>query len=270
MRNLVAVHLFAIAFASVFIGAQVSSAPARNNPQIIVDLPENVASSNATVWYALWVQQHGRTGPVTRKSDVHQYVIDGAVEGRPAQHATIYVYAPTCRFGIYDFDLNGTEDVHLRFDCLRLPTRNIRGFILPREIPPDIFSKRAELNISGELEADWICSDVFRRAAGRGNGQGFAGSCLVPPIPLGRFGTLDPDDGGNFELSVPDFTKDPAFKGYAEDGSEPSFGLFELSLNDEQVGRSVGTIGESDIQSPRRGLEIKSKYPNPVVFERIH
>jgi hypothetical protein len=199
------------------------------------------------------------------------------VDGQPARSARIYIYAPGCQFKIYDFELNDASEFAQRFECVPLPTKVIRGFIPPMEIPLNFFSKRTELDISGELEANWICDNAFRQAAESGS-QGVAGSCFVPSIPLGKVGQLNPADGGNFELRIPDFTQDPVFGSQVHEPTTNhfgwtdlslDFGSIELSLKDEQVGRSVGTIDATDFSGPDHGLEILTEYPDLVVFTRV-
>jgi hypothetical protein len=237
--------------------AQIRTADDVKYPRIVVKLPENIASNKVAIWYLLQAQQ-GKTGPVTPQQNVRQYIITAGVGGQPAQSATIYVYSPGCQFQVYDFELSDKSDVEQQFECVALPKKSIHGFILPTEIPLNFFSQRTELDVSGELEANWICTDAFRRVGG-------GGSCGVPSIPLGKLGMLDPIDDGNFELIVPDFTKDPIFKSYAQ---QPAayVGFIELSLKDRQVGRTVGTLASTDIDSSKRGLDIEADYPDTVVF----
>jgi hypothetical protein len=237
--------------------AQVSTADVLKYPRIFVKLPENISSDKVAIWYLLEAQQ-GRKGRVKPQQNVRQYIINAGFGGQPAQSATIYVYSPGCQFQVYDFDLSDKSVVEQQFECVALPKKSIHGFILPTEIPLNFFSQPTKLDISGELAADWICSDVFRRVEG-------GGSCGTPSIPLGKVGMLDPSDGGNFELIVPDFTKDPIFTSHHQRSGAP-FGFIALSLKDRQVGRTVGTLALTDVDSPNRRLDIEADYPDPVVF----
>jgi hypothetical protein len=236
---------------------QVSTADVLKYPRIFVKLPENISSDEVAIWYLLKAQQ-GRTGRVKPQQNVRQYIINAGFGGQPAQSATIYVYSPGCQFQVYDFDLSDKSVVEQQFECVALPKKSIHGFVLATEIPLNFFSQRTKLDVSGELEADWICNDVFRRVEG-------GRSCGTPSIPLGKLGMLDPSDDGNFELIVPDFTKDPIFKSHHQRSAAP-FGFIALSLKDRQVGRTVGTLASTDIDSPKRGLDIEADYPDPVVF----
>jgi hypothetical protein len=267
--SIIAGLILTLGAARSYLFAQINTASAAH-PRIVLTLPDNLASDSVTVWYDLIMAKQSKTGPLKRQSNVRQYVVDAVIDGQPARSATIYIYAPGCQFKTYDFELNKTFDLAQRFECAPLATKTIHGFILPAEIPLSFLSKRTELDILGELEANWICNNAFLRAAERSGGQGVAGSCLVPSIPLGKVGQLHPADDGNFELKIPDFTQDPVFKSKADEPTNIDFGYIELSLKDEQVGRPVGTISASDFNSPEHGLEILTGYPDPVIFTRVH
>ena len=79
---------------------------------------------------------------------------------------------------------------------------------------------------------------------------------------LGTIGQLDPLDGGNFDITMPDFTRDPVFEKFARD-----FGVIQLSLKEKQIDHTVVTIKAAD--APELGLKIQSEYREPVVFTRI-
>lgn len=78
-------------------------------------------------------------------------------------------------------------------------------------------------------------------------------------------GKLDPADNGNFELTVPDFTRDPMFNANSSD-----FGFLILSLEDERVGSEIAVIAPTESHNDLHGLEIEADYPDPVVFTAIH
>jgi len=85
-----------------------------------------------------------------------------------------------------------------------------------------------KIDVVGDLDADWICS-FFLQPTG--------GSCLGSDVPLGILGTVDPADKGKFELTIPDFGRDPAFK-RAEWRSVPS--TIGMLLQDHKVEFPLG------------------------------
>jgi hypothetical protein len=237
--------------------AQITTAGAIKYPRIILKLPDNIASDTVTIWYFLMAQQ-GKTGPIKPQRNVRQYIITGAIAGQPARSATLYVYTAGCQFKVYDFGFSSNSDVEQWFECVPLPQKTIRAFIAPKEIPLASFSQQTDLVISGKLEAIWICGDAFRRVGG-------GGSCGVPSIPLGKVATLNPIEGGNFELTIPDFTEDPVFR-----SNSFNFGFLILSLKNERVECTVGAIVANGSNGSKRGLEIETDYPDPVVCAPIH
>jgi hypothetical protein len=200
----------------------------------------------------------GEVFPDQRLIHNRQYIITGAIAGQPARSATLYVYTAGCQFKVYDFGFSSNSDVEQWFECVPLPQKTIRAFIAPKEIPLASFSQQTDLVISGKLEAIWICGDAFRRVGG-------GGSCGVPSIPLGKVATLNPIEGGNFELTIPDFTEDPVFR-----SNSFNFGFLILSLKNERVECTVGAIVANGSNGSKRGLEIETDYPDPVVCAPIH
>ena len=148
-----------------------------------------------------------------------------------------------------------------QFVCEALPTRTVHGFVTPAEIPPSIVPGEKKLDIVGELEADWMCDFFLRQSEGAS--VGFVGSCLVPSVPLGCVGELDIANEGAFEITIPDFARDPLFKGSAE-GSDGVFGTIILAIRDKKVGRTLGAI--TVVSAPGSGLRVESDYADPIAF----
>jgi hypothetical protein len=71
--------------------------------------------------------------------------------------------------------------------------------------------------------------------------------------------------GGNFELTIPDFTEDPVFRSNSFD-----YGFLILSLENERVEGTVGAFVSTDSNGSKRGLQIKTDYPDPVVCAPVH
>jgi hypothetical protein len=105
--------------------------------------------------------------------------------------------------------------------CDSLASKTVHGFLPPAQKPSSAFPAERKLVISGELEPDWVCNFFLQQR--RGAAIIIAGSCLSAGIPLGKIGDLDPMDGGAFEMTIPDFTRDPLFNCT---GDVPRFGTF--------------------------------------------
>ena len=242
--------------------AQDTGWPTNTQPHIILKLPENIASDAVTIWRGV-MGESSKIGPVKRLPNAREYVIDVSIAGHPAQYAKIYVYSPGCQFKTYEVKLSGTAEVEERFACVPLPNKAIRGFLAPSKIPHSKSSNSEELDVTGELEANWICSDFFLRIADRSHSI-VGGSCFVPSIQLGGVGTLHRAAGGRFEITIPDFTQDPAFND-ARRKQVGDFDVIELALRD-RIGDILETIAAKDLDDGHGGLAIRSEYPDTVNF----
>ena len=239
--------------------------PAAAAPRILIELPDNLPSD--AVWIRYLLSGPGsRAAVAKREPNLRHYDIDAMIGGTPAQHAKIVVYAPGCQFKAYNIDLDGTSDISEHFECNSLPTKTVHGFLPPAQIPSSIFPAEKTLAISGELEPDWVC-DFFLQQR-RGAAVIMAGSCLGAGIPLGRVGDLDPANGGAFEITIPDFTGDPLFKGTDEIPRGGNFGVIELVIQDKRIGRVLGAI-KPENAGPESGLNVQNEYPEPVKFTTV-
>jgi hypothetical protein len=234
-------------------------------PRILVNLPDDIPSEATWIRYSLT----GRTSTgatVRREPNLRQYVINTTVGGIPAQYAKIVIYAPGCRFRIYNLELDGISDVSKQFECDPLSTKIVHGFLPPAQIPSSIFTAEKTLDVVAELAGDWVCEFFFQPP--RGSTIIMGGSCLGSAIPLGTVGEIDPAKGGAFEIAIPDFTRDPVFKGTGEIPRTGNFDVIHLGLRDKKVKRVLGAIKPDDAGT-ERGLNVQVEYPSPVMFTRV-
>jgi hypothetical protein len=230
--------------------------PPATAPRVTINLPDNVPANAVWIRYALYGKNGGRIergdtlklAPAVRHFDVVASL---------GEEARIVVYAPGCRFAVYDVTIEA--DVVEQFRCEPLPTKTVHGFINPKEIPSNAFSAGKRLDVTGYFTADWVC-DLFLQPR-RGDNIG-GGSCLGSGMRLGTIGQLDPVDGGKFDITMPDFTRDPVFEKFPK-----HFGVIQLSLKEKHIDRTMVAIKAAD--TPESGLNIQSLYRDPVVFTRI-
>jgi hypothetical protein len=194
------------------------------------------------------------------EGDSHEYVILRVrnAEGQP-ENVKIVLYSPGCEFKVFDLNLVGDSDVEKRFQCDPLPVKKLHAFIPVIEIPRTLYSAvDKRVDVVGELEAQWICS-FFLQPRG--------GSCLGSGVPLGTLGTISPADGGKFEITIPDFSRDPEFKSSSQ--RQGDINVIEMLLRDLRVGVALGAIQPKDSTSPIRGLKVQAEYPDPLVFTKL-
>jgi hypothetical protein len=257
--------LFFVGVAHSYAFTQVVGAPAATVPRIIIGLPNNILSD--AVWIRYVLSGPESSGAVVKQEpNLRQYAIDARVGVKPAQHAKIVVYAPGCQFKAYTLDLDRVSNTSAQFECDSLPSKTVHGFLPPAQIPSSAISAEKEFAISGELEPDWVCSFFLRQRRGAAIIEG--GSCLGVGIPLGRVGDLDPGKGGAFEITIPDFARDPLFNGTNDVPQVDNFGAIQLVLQDKKIGLPLGVIKPENAGS-ESGLNIEGEYPNPVKFTTL-
>lgn len=231
------------------------------SPRLVIKLPDNIAPDAVWIRYLVDREISGRKSPRLQVNS-REFVILRVrnSEGKP-ENVKVVMYSPGCEFKTFDLDLVGDADVEKQFQCDPLPTKTLRGFIPPGEPPHAIFWRvEKRLDIAGELEGDWICDFFLQTKQG-----GFAGSCLTSPLSLGMIGIVDPDEQGKFEITIPDFTRDPIFTQWKND-----FGIIEMGLRDKKVEMWLGAIKPKDSTSTRPGLAVQADYPDPIIFTRMH
>jgi len=255
--------LIVIVVADVFVFPQDASTPAAAWPRIFIELPDQPVSD--AVWIRYVLSEPGSTGAIVKtEPNLRRYVIDARIGTKPARHAKVIVYAAGCQFKTYAIDLDGASDISQHFRCDSLPSKTVHGFLPPSQIPSSrIFPNEKRIVISGEIEPDWICDFFLQQRLGPTVIAG--GSCLESGIPLGKIGELDPVNAGAFDITIPDFARDPLFKATGDTRQVGDFGEIVLILQDNRIGRTLGIIKPQNA-GQKSGLNIQSEYPNPMTF----
>jgi hypothetical protein len=252
-----------LALVPAFGFTQQTAAP--TGPKIVIELPRNIEPEKVWIRYILSGPDAGGRisgGETLKVEPNYRHSIPALYESVPARHARIVLYAAGCQFETYDLDLNGDSDITRTFHCDPLPTKKVYGFLNLKEFPTPLDPAEKKLDIEGHLDGAWICEYFFQP---RPDQTGSGGSCLGSTVPLGLLGELDPGDKGIFEVTIPDFTRDPVFDRFARGGK---FGVIELPLKEKKLGRGLATIKAED--SPELGLNVQAEYPDPVIFTRVH
>lgn len=223
-------------------------------PRIFIELPDNIPSESVWIRYAL--RGSGGTGAIVkREPNLRRYIIDSMVGVKAAREARIVVYAPGCQFKSYTIDMHAVSEVSEHFQCDPLPNKIVHGFLPPTEILSGKFMGEKKLAISGEIEPDWVCGFFLEQ---------IGGSCLGASIALGNVGELDPAGAGNFDITIPDFTRDPQFKITHGAPAFSNFGEIIFVLRDKTSRRTW--LIKPENAGPESGLNIENEYANPVEF----
>ncbi len=232
------------------------------------DLPARRYSARSRVDAIRHVRAGGQRGRISQGQRLKTepnfcHYISAVFGGAPARYAKIVIYVPGCQFAAYDLDLESRSDITQQFRCDSLPTKTVQGFIRPDRVPSNTYLAEKKLDIAAYEDGDWVCRFFFQPQPKAPNIQG--GSCLGSEIPLGTLGEIDPARDGNFEITIPDFTRDPEFDKFAERGK---FGVIDLALREKKIGRVLATIKPED--GPERGLNVQKEYREPLIFTTGH
>lgn len=239
-----------------------------NAPRIIILLPHDIRPEVVWVRYALYGPEGtgGRIseGDTLRAEPNFTHSIPAVFDGSPARYAKIVIYAPRCKFAIYDLDLGSGSDISQQFQCEPLGTKAIHSFLSPKEIPSNTYLIEKRLDVAAYLDGLWVCRFLLQMPRSS-RPQIEAGSCLGSEIPLGTVGEIDPGRGGRFDMTIPDFTHDPVFDKFEQRGK---FGVIELVLKEKKIGRVLATIKPEN--PSELGLNVQPAYHEPVIFTRVH
>lgn len=181
------------------------------------------------------------------------FILGGLCAGGLIHHAKVAMYASGCESKKFDLDLPSSE-VTKTIECSPLPNKTLRGFIPPDQIPRMYLNQDwvlREVQVSAYLETGWM--NDFLNGPGKHNED---------TIALRIVGVIDPAKHGNFEITIPDFSRDPSYISYSASGR--NYGLIKFRLVDE-TGRDRGAIVPLDGLEP--GLRIEPEYPDTVVFK---
>jgi hypothetical protein len=159
-------------------------------PRILIELPDNIPSD--AVWIRYLLSGPGNSGSAIAilkpEPSLRQYVINATFGDKPAAYAKIVVYARGCQFNTHTIEFDDASDVSKHFECDPLPGKIVHGFLPPAQIPSSISAEK-KLEISGELEPDWVCDFLLEQR--RDTDIIRVGSCLGASISLGGVGDLD-------------------------------------------------------------------------------
>jgi len=236
-------------------------------PRITIYVPGHIPAEVVWMRYAMYGQEGSGArisqGEMLKAEPNFRHYISAVFGGAPARYAKIVIYAPGCQFAAYDLDLESGSDITEQFRCDSLPTRTVHGFMRPGKIPSNTYLAEKKLDIAAYEDGSWVCRFFFQPRPEATIIQ--VGSCLGSEIPLGTVGEIDPARGGNFEITIPDFTRDPVFDKFGEHGK---FGVIDLALREKKIGRVLATIKPED--GPERGLNVQDEYRELLTFTTGH
>jgi hypothetical protein len=214
-------------------GEQKAKSQAQHTVRFVLSLPEEVRSDLVQIHYVAIRSGNGYAEVLRQPAKQNAYEL-----AEPAERVKVLAYLPGCQFEILELSAGMATTQPL--SCRPLRTVQLKGQIRNPEL---LAGKSAVLEVS--VVAQQIFGVVDRMFT----------TFSLPPSPI--------DSNGAFTLSLPDFTSDPAVKGW-EKGGEWQFAIRELGKSNV-----LARLRAADLDDEASGLAIRSSYQNVVKFTAV-
>jgi hypothetical protein len=205
-----------------------------------IRLPSGVPSEHFVIRYFITGAFGGFNGWVDQRRGLPVYRVNTVYQGKPATHFKAILYAPGCAIQTISVALSETSARSYDFACYRLPSIPLNGKLTRTE---RLRGKVVEIRVN--YVAYWAHAFF-------GISDGF-----VTTIPVG---VASPDENGDFTVSLPDFSQD-------ELASAPDHpGVFQFWAREKTTGNLIAELVPAETKARFGSLEIKSEYPQDLVF----
>lgn len=216
-------------------------------------LPNEVSLDNVAAEYVLFgpFGDHEGTAPV--KPDERLVEINPFVDDQLAGKLKVFIWVPGCEIRTFSVAIPQDPGVGQAFTCKPLGTVRLTGRVIDMDL-----LRPAEIQV--DYSALWACQ-FFELE-----------NCVVPKFPIG---TAKMDGGGNFQIDLPDFARDPTLANASPDfarGSAPpnatDGATFEFTLEQLKPTHRIVYLQpkEYELTWEGDGLAPASSYPQPVFF----
>lgn len=239
-KNYIVIVVFA--FLAV-LNVQAQKQQTLKNPTLLIDLPQNVDTTNLTINYQLTGSFGSYNTFVRTKPDVWGYKIETLYEGKPAEKAKIAVYCPGYEAEVFEFPSLAAlpENTQLNLQMKPLGTLKFQGKIL---LSPDVKLEKHKIQV--DYIADWECHFFGLQ------------DCVVP---IYNITSVKIERGGKFSIELPDFVKDTVVSSYRNLHSD-----FRLYIRDEKSGNLLFHLMPQKSKERSQGILLKDKYEEVQVF----
>jgi len=221
-----------IAIFSLFASGQVKSSA---HPKILIDLPEVIASDNASIDYHMTGTFGGYGMQAGVKREEKTFTIDAAVGEAPAVNVKLIAWIPGCEIGTLTIPIQ-EEITRRKLACTPLRSIHFKGQLLSNDVLAD---KPQEITV--DYLAAWS--------------HAFFGICdgMVPQF---RVGTASINTDGSFDITLPDLAN-PAGMNDAE---------FQFVLRERPTGNILAFLRPVEDSSETHDLKVLHEYPAVVQF----
>lgn len=217
------------------VGASVSQEEGSRLPRVSLVLPPGVASETVQITYFMSGPFGGHGERVKAERNRLSYNIDASVDGQAAARIKVIVYLPGCEITTLDIPLQGAT-VERQLPCKPLGWLLLRGQILPVSI-----TQEQPTRVEVVYLAVWS-----NRFFGIFDG----------PVTTIRIGAVVPDENGQFEVRLPDFSQQMNL----------GDGEFDFVLRRARGGNIVASLRPAEATSTTYALKVSSSYPPLIQF----
>jgi len=209
-----------------------------------IRLPPEIRSEQVQVRYFLTGPFGGQGSFLKAEPEQNAYLIGTSVNHQAAETLKVILYAPGCQIVTIVVPSLSESEKTADVSCEDLPPMTFNGRV---ELPEPLRTRPYEVEIT--YMAYWA-HDFFGIADG--------------PITTFHLARVTPDEGGAFQVLLPNFTKD-----VVTESSHRNAGL-QFIARERHTGNIVSfLVPAKEEQKNLRDLPIKPKYPTPVVFKPL-
>ena len=209
-----------------------------------IRLPPEIRSEQVQVRYFLTGPFGGQGSFLKAEPEQNAYLIGTSVNHQAAETLKVILYAPGCQIVTIVVPSLSESEKATDVSCEDLPPITFNGRV---ELPEPLRSRHYEVEIT--YMAYWA-HDFFGIADG-----------LITTFHLAR---VTPDEGGAFQVLLPNFTKDAVTESFHRNAG------LQFIARERDTGNIVSFLVPANEEWKNlRDLPLKPKYHTPVVFKPL-
>jgi hypothetical protein len=208
----------------------------QGSPTIRLNLPPDIPSKSVHINYFMTGPFGGYGGFVTPDNDQSAYEIIAAVDGKTAEGVKFIAYAPGCQIETLDIQVQ-SQTVSQQLLCVPLAQKILHGQITPKSITQP-----------SEIEVTYLAM-WDHRFFGIADG----------PVTAIRVTTAIPDQNGDFEVTLPDFSAQ----------ANLGEGEFRFTLRETKTRNIIAFLSPADDARGPQGLKVEASYPPLIRFSSM-
>ena len=208
----------------------------RQAPKISLTLPSNIPSETVQINYFM-IGPFGGYGDFVRTENGRTtYDVVASVDGKAAANVKVIAYLPGCEIATLEIPIKGTT-LSRPLSCKLLGRILLRGQISPISIIQDYPPPKVEVDYLAMWDHQFF-------------------GIMDGPVTSLHVATVVPDEKGQFEVAVPDFSKQ----------TNLGEGEFQLILRQTTTGNIIAFLKATSEDRDDVGLKVRPSYPQVTQF----